>query len=344
MFPIFFQFRQQIKQRARAGVSYALSEASANQGHCCLARADLIALAKELLDIPAPIINAAIDYEIQEHNLTLANIPSPDSIFLSSLYTAERAIARNLQRLTERDTPWGYINSSSAIPWVEKKLGITLAQSQREAVTTALASKVMVITGGPGVGKTTIVRAILAILEAKHLEIQLCAPTGRAAKRLAESSGHEAKTIHRLLEIDPSSHEFKRDESNPLDCDLLIVDECSMVDIPLAHRLVKAIPTSAAVIFVGDIDQLPSVGPGAFLGDLIASKVIPVIRLTEIFRQAASSWIIKIAHQINQGKQPTFPTKQDKGDCYFVKVAEEEREKLPELLVSLVKDRLPIKL
>ena len=235
--------------------------------------------------------------------------------------------------------PWQAIDSAKAIPWVESKLNLTLAESQKEAVASALKSKVMVITGGPGVGKTTIVKAILTILKAKGLSIQLCAPTGRAAKRLSESSGYEAKTIHRMLEIDPSTMEFKRNEERPLECDLLVADECSMVDVPLANNLLKAVSTHSALIIVGDVDQLPSVGPGAFLSDLIDSGAVPVIRLTEVFRQAATSWIIKAAHQINHGLMPVFPRKDDKGDCYFLTV--EEPEELPPRLVTLVKDRLP---
>lgn len=197
----------------------------------------------------------------------------------------------------------------------------------------------MVITGGPGVGKTTIVRAILTILRAKGVKMQLCAPTGRAAKRLSESSGFEAKTIHRLLEIDPATMEFKRNEKNSLECDLLVADECSMIDVPLANNLIKAIAPGTALIFVGDVDQLPSVGPGAVLSDIIESGAVPVIRLTEVFRQAASSWIIRAAHQINDGRMPTFPTKADNGDCYFVTV--DDPEKLPDVVTSLVRDRLP---
>lgn len=324
--------------RAQAGVAYALSDSSANNGHCCLPRAELIKLTQELLNIPEDIINEAINHELESAELKLSNIPYEDSIFLTPLYICEQRIALNIKMLLNSSPPWPAIKEDIALDWVEKKLAIQLADSQKQAVKTALHSKVMVITGGPGVGKTTIVKAILTILGAKNINIMLCAPTGRAAKRLSESSGYEAMTIHRMLKVDPATMQFTYNESNPLDCDLLVVDECSMVDIPLANNLLKAVPRHASVIFVGDIDQLPSVGPGAFLGDLINSNCIEVIRLTEVFRQAASSWIIRVAHQINKGYFPTFPKKDDKGDCYFV--VEDDREHLPQTIVSLVKDRL----
>lgn len=321
--------------RAQAGVAFALSEASGNQGHCCLPRPLLISQASELLNIPESVISNAIAHEIDEGELIEADFPVQGSIYLASLYLSEKSVGRNLRELVKGTPPWPNIDPEKAIPWVEKKLNLTLAASQREAVAAALKSKVMVITGGPGVGKTTIVRAILTILRAKGV----CAPTGRAAKRLSESSCMEAKTIHRLLEIDPATMEFKRNEDNPLDCDLLVADECSMIDIPLASNLVKAISSKTAVIFVGDVDQLPSVGPGAFLSDLIESNAVPVIRLTEVFRQAATSWIIKAAHQINAGRMPVFPSKEEKGDCYFLSV--EDNEQMPEILTTLVRTRLP---
>ena len=190
------------------------------------------------------------------------------------------------------------------MPWIEQRIGIELAPSQEAAVRLALVSKVLVITGGPGVGKTTIVNAILRILAAKTIKLLLCAPTGRAAKRLNETTGQEAKTIHRLLEVDPKSGGFKRNMENPLDSDLLVVDETSMVDVMLMHALLKAVPQSAALLVVGDVDQLPSVGPGQVLADMITSGAVPVVRLTEVFRQAAQSRIITNAHRINQGSIP----------------------------------------
>ena len=174
------------------------------------------------------------------------------------------------------------------------------------------------MTGGPGVGKTTIVKAILRILAAKGVRLLLCAPTGRAAKRMTEATGFEAKTIHRLLEVDPKSGGFKRGDDNPLDCDLLVVDETSMVDVPLMQALLKAVPDKAALFIVGDIDQLPSVGPGQVLADVISSGAVPVVRLTEVFRQAAQSRIITSAHRINQGFIPDLSAPGAESDFYFV--------------------------
>ncbi len=196
------------------------------------------------------------------------------------------------------------IDADKAIPWVEAKTGLTLAESQQAAVRLALGAKVLVITGGPGVGKTTLVNSILKIVAAKGPEIALAAPTGRAAKRLAESTGREATTIHRLLEADPKEGGFKRTDLQPLECDLLVVDETSMVDVPLMRALLKALPESAALLLVGDVDQLPSVGPGQVLADVIASGAVPVVRLTEVFRQAAGSRIVTNAHLINRKRHP----------------------------------------
>jgi len=236
--------------------------------------------------------------------------------------------------------PWPVIAQEKAIPWVEGKLGVTLAKSQHEAVSMALTSRVMVITGGPGVGKTTIVKSILQIVAAKGVGIALGAPTGRVAKRLSKSTGLVAKTIHRLLEFDPKNGGFKRGPDHPLDCDMLVVDEVSMVDVPLMASLLKAVPNGAAVIFVGDVDQLRSVGPGQVLADFIASGIVPVARQTETFRQAAESRIIVNAHRINHGQMPEWVTAKDAvTDFYFVE-ADEPEDALAKI-IEVVHHRIP---
>src|ERR1700682_4467541 len=231
-------------------------------------------------------------------------IDKPVCIFLAYLWRAERLIAHRLQTLIRERPPWPTIDCERAIGWVEKKFGVSLAASQRAAVALALANKLLVVTGGPGVGKTTLVNSILKILCAKAVAVALSAPTGRAAKRLAESTGLAAKTIHRLLEADPRNGGFKRCETNPLACDLLVVDEVSMVDVPLMAALMRALPPQAGLLLVGDADQLPSVGPGQVLADIINSAMVPIARLTEVFRQAGQSRIGVNAHRINRGQMP----------------------------------------
>jgi exodeoxyribonuclease V alpha subunit len=225
------------------------------------------------------------------------------------------------------------------LPWIERKTGLVLAASQVAAIRQALVSKVLVITGGPGVGKTTIVNSILRILAAKGVNLLLCAPTGRAAKRMKEATGFEAKTIHRLLEMDPKAGGFKRGLENPLECDLLVVDETSMIDVMLMQALMRAIPDNAALLIVGDIDQLPSVGPGQILADIIASDAVSVVRLTEVFRQAAKSRIITSAHRIKHGFIPDLSKPETDSDFYFVSADDPETAVLR--IVELVKTRIP---
>jgi exodeoxyribonuclease V alpha subunit len=261
-------------------------------------------------------------------------------VFLAHLWHAERVIGQRLLTLSREPPPWSIIDAERAVAWVEKKLRMTLAASQQAAVRLALNSKVLVITGGPGVGKTTLVNSILTILRAKSVSVALCAPTGRAAKRLAESTGLIAKTIHRLLEADPRRGGFKRGEDNPLACELLVVDEASMVDVPLMASLVKALATHAGLILVGDVDQLPSVGPGRVLADIIDSGVAPVARLTEVFRQAAQSRIVTNAHRINHGQMPELDSAGKEGsDFYFIEAADSEDARRK--LIEIVHHRIP---
>jgi len=324
--------------RARAGVRHALQEI-ANDGHCAWPLAALTEAAAELLEIPVPIITEAITAEISEENLVREELDGQDCLFLAPLFRAEVGAAASITRLQRGALPWGAVDTDKLLPWVEKKTGLTLSVSQRNAIRLALSMKVVIITGGPGVGKTTLVNSILTILHAKNVRITLCAPTGRAAKRLSESTGLEARTVHRLLEFDPQTFGFKRGRDNPLDTDLLVVDESSMVDIVLANRLLAAIPDHAALIIVGDVDQLPSVGPGAVLGDLIDSGVVPTVRLTEIFRQAAASQIIVNAHRINRGELPVRFEGEELTDFYSISA--ETPEEIHHKLLQVVTERIP---
>ena len=324
--------------RVRAGISYALTEAM-DEGHCGLPTDELVPLAEKLLEVSGELVRTALDLELTEGTVIADRMGETPCVFLAGLHRAERTVAERLTRLVNGTLPWPWIDPDKALPWVEKRIGIILAESQVGAVQLALMSKVLVMTGGPGVGKTTIVRAILRILAAKEVRLLFCAPTGRAAKRMTEATGFDAKTIHRLLEVDPKGGGFKRGDDNPLDCDLLVVDEASMVDVMLMQALLKAVPDKAALLIVGDIDQLPSVGPGQVLADLIASGAVPVVRLTEVFRQAAQSRIIISAHRINQGSIPDLRPPGADSDFYFVQ-ADDPETAVPRI-IELVRTRIP---
>ncbi len=324
--------------RVRAGISYALTEAM-DEGHCGLPTDELVPLAEKLLEVAGELVRTALHLELAEGTVVADRVGETPCVFLAGLHRAERIIAERLMRLATGTLPWPWIDANKALPWVEQRIGLALAESQVAAIRVALISKVLVMTGGPGVGKTTIVKAILRILAAKGTNLLLCAPTGRAAKRMTEATGYEAKTIHRLLEVDPKGGGFKRGGDNPLDCDLLVIDETSMVDVMLMQALMKAVPDKAALLIVGDIDQLPSVGPGQVLADIISSGAVPVVRLTEVFRQAAQSRIITSAHRINQGSIPDLSPRGTESDFYFVQA--DDPETAVARIIELVKTRIP---
>ena len=321
--------------RARAGLSHTLSEAGGN-GHCALPKDVLLKNAADLLAMDSLILQRALSEMLAECELEEDGITGEDLIFLPSIRRAEVEVASRLARLARGKAEYPEIHADKAIAWLKEKKSIDLAPSQAEALRRALCSRVLVITGGPGVGKTTLVNSILTLLRAKQVRCLLCAPTGRAAKRLSESTGLEAKTIHRLLEYQNSG--FSRNASNPLDCDLLVADETSMMDVQLMSKLLQALPARAHLVLVGDVDQLPSVGPGAVLGDIIRSGAVPVVRLTEIFRQASSSRIIVNAHRINSGAMP-----ESEKDSDFFFIEREEPESVPATILELVAERIPKK-
>lgn len=329
--------------RARAGLEYVLQEMT-NQGHCAAPRGDLQSKTVEMLEIPPGQVAGALDHLIENKRL----IQDEDQqgrtlIYLPKLYFAEWNFAKKLTELNYGKHPCPGIDFAKALDWVQKKTGIELSEHQVKALRLAVQAKVMVVTGGPGVGKTTLVNSIIQVLRAKKLTVSLCAPTGRAAKRLAETTGMEAKTIHRLLKFNPGTGGFIHDDRNPLKGDVFIIDEASMIDQVLAYQLLQAVPQRAAVIFVGDADQLPSVGPGRVLRDVIASKVVPSINLTEIFRQAAESRIVTGAHRINHGQLPEFPEEGDKSsDLYFVEG--EEPQKTLGIIQKMVSESIPKRL
>lgn len=325
--------------RACAGLEHVLGEAM-SAGHCALPLQLLKDESTRLLAVDEKLVDQALDRTLAAGGLVREKVGEEELIFLPRIKAAEDYVATLMRTLANSTPRYPAIDIPKALEWFESKARMALAPTQRDAVQQALTNRILIITGGPGVGKTTIVNAILKILRAKKVRCALCAPTGRAAKRMFETTGLEAKTIHRLLEA-RGGGAFARDESNPLECDLLVVDECSMVDLPLMNRLLRAFPASASLLLVGDVDQLPSVGPGMVLRDLIDSGVVPVARLTEVFRQAADSKIITSAHQINAGHLPHLPEKGAESDFFFIE--RNEPDQIAETLLDMVKTRIPAK-
>ncbi|MEI8145800.1 MAG: AAA family ATPase, partial [Alphaproteobacteria bacterium] len=325
-------------ERLGAGVAFALEQAR-DDGHCGVPEAMIVERAARLLDADLGLVERAADAEVQDRRLIVDTIGGERHLFLPDLYRAEKRIADKLKTLATGKPPWPKFDLDREVTRVEARTGKVLAPSQRDALARVLSAKVSVITGGPGVGKTTLLDTLLKLLSSLDLTIVLAAPNGRAAKRMTEQTGLEAKTIHRLLEIDPEFGAFSRGRENLLACDLLVVDEMSMVDVPLMDALVDALPLGAGFIMVGDVDQLPPVGPGQVLADIIAADIVPVARLTEVFRQAQESRIIANAHRINAGDMPELPPAGEVSDFYMVEMSSPE-DGLGKI-IEIVKERIP---
>lgn len=321
-------------ERLKAGLLHVL-ETAAQNGHCCLPEAKTIEKALELLGCSDELLRSQIDPLIESSQIERHG----EFFYLPHLRAAEQSIAASVKALAASPAAYPPIDEDAALAWVMKKTVTELAESQQRAVREALRQRLLIITGGPGVGKTTILRSILLILQSKQVKLVLAAPTGRAAKRLSESTGLEAKTLHRLLEYQGDG-DWGRHRGKPLVGDLFVVDEASMIDAPLMAQFLSALPQGAHLLIVGDADQLPSVGPGMVLHDLIASGAVPCVQLTEIFRQAASSRIITSAHAINRGQVPDLKPA-SRSDFYFLEAS--EPEEIRDLIVQLAHTRLPAK-
>jgi exodeoxyribonuclease V alpha subunit len=319
-------------ERLAAGVKHVLWQAMM-EGHAYLEEPAVIERASEMLGVAARKLEAPLAQLAADESLRKEGT----SLYLPPLYSAEEGVTEHLKRLVGSPHEPLTIHVENALKWVEQRNKIELGPEQRDAIVKGIDAKVMVITGGPGTGKTTVINSLLAILQKKGLSFLLCAPTGRAAKRMEDATQREARTIHRLLEFSPKQGGFLKNEANPLVTDLLIVDECSMIDLPLMHSLLRAIPPFARVILVGDVDQLPSVGPGNVLFDIIASGAVPVVRLETIFRQAAESGIVTNAHRINRGQMPEFNERD------FFLIERDDTTRAAETVVELVTNRIPNK-
>jgi exodeoxyribonuclease V alpha subunit len=329
-------------ERAQAGVLHVLGELS-NEGHVFYPRPQLTEAAAALLEVPPGVVDGAVNALAEAGLVVVTPVAGNDgtAVYLASLHRAESGAAELVRGLLGRAVRTIPIDVDRAIAWFEERRKITLAPEQREAIRRAVTSKVLVVTGGPGTGKTTLVNGIIQILEKKGRRILLAAPTGRAAKRMTETTGREARTLHRLLEFDPKTMSFQRDRERPLEADLVIVDEASMLDTVLAYNLLKAVPAACQLVLVGDVDQLPSVGPGNVLQDVIRSGAVDVVRLAHIFRQAEASLIVVNAHRVNHGEMPKLPPVGASADFFFVE--KEEPEDVLETVKRLVKDRIPRK-
>jgi exodeoxyribonuclease V alpha subunit len=335
-------------QRVKAGLQFALSEA-ADDGHCYLPETELVTKATELLEVDLGLAGRCLEELIAEEGVVAEPLPTAVSpgvrdrtgraIWLVPFYRAERALAGGLVRLLDmpgdRLSSFQAVDWTVALDWLRQTTGVTLAPEQAAAVRLALTERVAVLTGGPGCGKSYTVRAIVALARAKQAKIVLAAPTGRAAKRLSELAGLEAATLHRLLQLRPGG-DAAFDRDHPLDADLVVVDETSMLDVLLANKLVKAIPPGAHLLFVGDVDQLPSVGAGEVLRDLLAADTLPRVRLTHVFRQAQQSGVVTNAHRINAGQPPITHGLND-----FFLFAEDDPDRVADLVVEIVANRLP---
>lgn len=325
-------------QRARAILRHVLREAE-SQGHCAVPEGHLLEESARRLDMRGDVLAAALRELLDRDECVRETAATPEPwIYLRALHEAETIVAQVMREATAASGhPLEPIDSERALAWVEKHLGVEFAPQQREAVRQACRHRFLIVTGGPGTGKTTLVRGIVEVFLARNLRVRLAAPTGRAARRLGESTGREASTLHRLLEIDRSG--AGRNRRRPLDLDLLVVDETSMVDIRLMRHLLEALPERACLVLVGDVDQLPSVGPGRVLADLIDSRAVPMVRLTEIFRQARESLIVRAAHQVLHGEEPVGATGDDLGDFYFIETEDPQRAR--ELVLTVVGERIP---
>ena len=327
-------------ERAQAGLLYALNEAADGSGHCYLPREDLVAKAAELLEMPPDRVEPALADLLASGDAIRETVGEDDAVYLAPFYRAEGAIVRRLRRLQaspgDRFACFQGVDWEAAFGWLAGKRGVRLAEGQAEAARLALTSKLAILTGGPGTGKSTTVRSIVQLARAKRRQVVLAAPTGRAAKRLAELSGLEAKTIHRLLGLRVGGA-AQLDEENPLDADLVVVDEASMLDLFLFNSLLKAVPPDAHLLLVGDADQLPSVGAGNVLADLLTSGQVPTVRLQTVFRQAETSAIVTNAHRINAGQLPRYGPPIDD---FFVFPADTP-EAAADLAVDLVSRRIP---